>query len=87
MYKVLHRLLDWKGIIFVAVFFTLSACYPLTVNLNVATDKPISLYLVVDKPIEVKLDAKAAVAKLPPLEVQIDGKIGITKMPPLKVGL
>jgi hypothetical protein len=86
MNKVFRPLLDWKLILLVAIPVALPACYPLTVNLNVATDKPISLYLVVDKPIEVKLDAKAAVAKLPPIQVQVDGNIGIPKMPPLKIG-
>lgn len=58
--------LIWKFIIFVSIAFTLSGC-PLTVNLNVSTDKPISL--VIDKPIEVKLGADVAVTKLPPIKV------------------
>ena len=62
----------------------LTACYPLTVNLNVATDKPISLYMVVEKPIEVKLDTQVAITKLP--AIKADGNIGITKMPALKIG-
>ena len=61
----------WKFIIFVSIAFTLSGC-PLTVNLNVSTDKPISL--VIDKPIEVKLGADVAVTKLPPI------KVGISKI-------
>lgn len=49
----------------------LSGC-PLTVNLNIATDKPISL--VVDKPVEVKLDADIAVTQLPPVKVGVAPK-------------
>ena len=59
----------WKFIIFVSIAFTLSG-RPLTVNLNVSTDKPISL--VIDKPIEVKLGADIAVTKLPPIKVGIE---------------
>lgn len=67
----------WKLIIFTALSCVLSACCPLNVNLNVATDKPISLYVVIDKPIEVKLSADVAVTKLPP--IQID------RLPPIRV--
>ncbi|MCX7093488.1 MAG: hypothetical protein NTY50_08590 [Methylobacter sp.] len=49
----------------------LSGC-PLTVNLNIATDKPISL--VVDKPVEVKLNADIAVTQLPPVKVGVAPK-------------
>ena len=66
MNKVFQIFLIWKFIIFVSIAFTLSGC-PLTVNLNVSTDKPISL--VIDKPIEVKLGADVAVTKLPPIKV------------------
>ena len=73
-----------KGLLLVAVMASLAGCYPLTVNLNVATDKPILLYMVVDKPIEVKLDTQVAITKLP--AIKADGNIGITKMPALKIG-
>jgi hypothetical protein len=72
-----------KGLALLTVVPTLVACYPLTVNLNVATDKPISLYMVVDKPIEVKLDTQVAITKLP--AIKADGNIGITKIPALKI--
>ena len=65
MNKVFQLFL-WQFILFVSIAFTLSGC-PLTVNLNVSTDKPISL--VIDKPIEVKLDADLAITKLPPIKV------------------
>jgi hypothetical protein len=66
MNKGFQIFLIWKFIIFVSIAFTLSGC-PLTVNLNVSTDKPISL--VIDKPIEVKLGADVAVTKVPPIKV------------------
>jgi hypothetical protein len=72
----------WKLIIFTALSCALSAC-PLNVNLNVATDKPISLYVVVDKPIEVKLSADVAVTKLPP--IQAKANIAVTKLPPIQI--
>ena len=68
MNKVFQIFFKWKFIIFVSIAFTLSGC-TLTVNLNVSTDKPISL--VIDKPIEVKLGADVAVTKLPPIKVGI----------------
>ena len=68
MNKGFQIFLMWKYIIFVSIAFTLSGC-PLTVNLNVSTDKPISL--VIDKPIEVKLGADVAVTKVPPIKVGI----------------
>ena len=71
MNKVFQIFFKWKFIIFVSIAFTLSGC-PLTVNLNVSTDKPISL--VIDKPIEVKLGADVAVTKVPPI------KVGISKI-------
>jgi hypothetical protein len=71
-------------IIPVSMAFSLTGC-PLTVNLNVATDKPISVYLVVDKPIEVKLDAGIAVTKLP--QIKVDAAAAVTKLPPIKVGI
>ncbi len=81
MNKTLHLFLKWQWPMCGA--FLLSACYPLTVNLNVATDKPIALYWIVDKPIEVKLYTTVAVTKLP--AIQADGNIGITKLPPIKL--
>ncbi len=66
MNKIFQIFFKWKFIIFVSIALTLSGC-PLTVNLNVSTDKPISL--VIDKPIEVKLGADVAVTKLPPIKV------------------
>ena len=71
MNKVFQIFFKWKFIIFVSIAFTLSGC-PITVNLNVSTDKPISL--VIDKPIEVKLGADVAVTKLPPI------KVGVSKI-------
>ena len=71
MNKVFQIFFKWKFIIFVSIAFILSGC-PLTVNLNVSTDKPISL--VIDKPIEVKLGADVAVTKLPPI------KVGVSKI-------
>ncbi|MGZ8239503.1 MAG: hypothetical protein ACXWTY_16715 [Methylobacter sp.] len=68
MNKVFQLFFKGKFIIFVSSAFTLSGC-PLTVNLNVSTDKPISL--VIDKPIEVKLGADVAVTQLPPVKVGI----------------
>jgi hypothetical protein len=61
-------LIKGKFIPFIAMAFTLSGC-PLTVNLNIATDKPISLNLAVDKPIDVKVDAGVAVTKLPSIKI------------------
>ncbi|MDD5581476.1 MAG: hypothetical protein PHY16_19705 [Methylobacter sp.] len=66
MNKIVQRVIKCKLIIIAAT--TLSGC-PLTVNLNVSTDKPIAL--VIDKPIELKLGADIAVTKLPPVKVGI----------------
>lgn len=77
------RFLIGKGMVLLMLASTLAACYPLTVNLNVATDKPISLYMVVEKPIEVKLDTQLAITKLP--AIKADGNIGINKIPALKI--
>jgi hypothetical protein len=74
MNKILHLLFKWKLIILASI--TLSGC-PLTVNLNIATDKPISL--AIDKPIEVKLGADVAITELPPIKV--------TSLPPVRVGI
>jgi hypothetical protein len=74
MNKILHLLFKWKLIILASI--TLSGC-PLTVNLNIATDKPISL--AVEKPIEVKVGADVAITELPPIRV--------TRLPPIKVGI
>jgi hypothetical protein len=71
MNKGFQIVLIWKYIIFVSIALTLSGC-PLTVNLNISTDKPISL--VIDKPIELKLGADVAVTKLPQI------KVGISKI-------
>jgi hypothetical protein len=71
MNKGFQIVLIWKYIIFVSIAFTLSGC-PLTVNLNISTDKPISL--VIDKPIELKLGADVAVTKVPQI------KVGISKI-------
>jgi hypothetical protein len=71
MNKGFQMVLIWKYIIFVSIAFTLSGC-PLTVNLNISTDKPISL--VIDKPIELKLGADVAVTKVPQI------KVGISKI-------
>jgi len=74
MNKVLQVFFKRKFIILASI--ALSGC-PLTVNLNVATDKPISL--AVDKPVELKLDAGIAITELPPIKV--------TTLPPIKVGV
>ena len=79
--KVLQLCFKEKFVIFVSLTFTLSGC-PLNVNLNLSTDKPISLYVVVDKPIEVKLAADIAVTKLPPIKA--DANIAVTKLPPIQ---
>ncbi|MCD2451166.1 hypothetical protein GO003_012265 [Methylicorpusculum oleiharenae] len=70
MNKIFQTMFKWKFSIFVLIAFTLSGC-PLTVNLNVSTDKPISL--VIDKPIEVKLGADVALTQMPPV------KLGVAK--------
>jgi len=74
MNKILYLFFKRKLIILASV--ALSGC-PLTVNLNVATDKPISL--AVEKPIEVKVGADVAITELPPIKV--------TRLPPIKVGV
>jgi hypothetical protein len=71
MNKCFQIFLIWKYTIFVSIAFIFSGC-ALNVNLNVSTDKPISL--VIDKPIEVKLGADVAVTKVPPI------KVGISKI-------
>jgi hypothetical protein len=81
MSQVQRLFLKWKRIVLIPMAFVLSAC-PLTVNLNVATDKPIALYLVIDKPIEVKLGADVAITKLPP--IQTDASIGFSRRPSIK---
>jgi hypothetical protein len=58
-----------------------SAC-TLNVNLNLATDKPLSLNLAIEKPIAVKLGADVALTKLP--IIQTDSKIGFTDKTPTK---
>jgi hypothetical protein len=65
--------LPGKLIMAASIASSLSGC-PLTVNLNVATDKPIALNMTVDKPIDVKLDAGVAVTKLPPVRVTMGKK-------------
>ena len=60
MNKGFQIFLIWKYIIFVSIAFTLSGC-PLTVNLNISTDKPF----------EMKLGADVAVTKVPPIKVGI----------------
>jgi hypothetical protein len=72
------------SLLLVAIAVVLSGC-SLTVNLNVSTDKPIPVYLIVDKPVEVKLDADLAVTKLPPIHADAD--VGVTKLPPIRLGL
>jgi hypothetical protein len=70
------------SILLVAIASALSGC-PLTVNLNVSTDKPIPVYLIVDKPVEVRLDAGLAVTKVPPIHADV----GVSKLPPIRLGL
>ncbi len=72
------------SLLLVAVAGALSGC-PLTVNLNVSTDKPIPVYLIVDKPVEVKLDADLAVTKVPPIHADAD--VSVSKLPPIRLGL
>jgi hypothetical protein len=74
MNRVQHLFLKRKLIILASA--ALSGC-PLTVNLNIATDKPISL--AVEKPIEVKVGADVAITELPPIKV--------SRLPPIKVGV
>ncbi len=71
MNKILQIFFKWKVITLASMAFTLSGC-PLTVNLNISTDKPISL--VVDKPVEVKLDADVAITDLPPIKLGVAPK-------------
>ena len=68
----------------VAIVIALPGC-PLTVNLNLSTDRPIPVYLIVDKPVEVKLDADLAVTKVPPIHADAD--VGVSKLPPIRLGL
>ncbi|MGZ5050199.1 MAG: hypothetical protein ACXWF8_03130 [Methylobacter sp.] len=65
-----------KGVFIAVAAVSVTGC-PMTVNLNVATDKPIAL--AVDKPVELKLSAGIAITELPPIKV--------TTLPPVKVGL
>lgn len=72
MDEIIRVLLNRKFIVLTSI--VLSGC-PVTVNLNVATDKPIAL--VIDKPIELKLDADIGVTELAPVKV--------TKLPTINV--
>lgn len=65
-----------KGLFIATAAVSVTGC-PMTVNLNVATDKPIAL--AVDKPVELKLNAGIGITELPPIKV--------TTLPPVKVGL
>lgn len=65
-----------KRLVIAFAALSLSGC-PLTVNLNVATDKPIAV--AVDKPVELKLNAGIGITELPPIK--------ITTLPPVKVGI
>ncbi|MBK1717015.1 hypothetical protein [Thiocystis violacea] len=93
MNKIIRRAIQWNAVIVILFAMALSGC-PLTVNLNVSTDKPIPIYLVIDKPIPVKLDADVAVAKLPlvnivtdqPIAVKLDGDVAVTNLPPVILG-
>ena len=67
----------------VAIIIALPGC-PLTVNLNLSTDKPIPVYLIIDKPVEVKLDADVAVTKVPPIHADAD--VDIRTLPPIRLG-
>ncbi|MBL1265733.1 hypothetical protein [Candidatus Methylomicrobium oryzae] len=73
MNRISSSLLPGKLILAASSTLVLSGC-PLTVNLNVATDKPLALNMIVDKPINVKLDAGVAVTKLPPVRVTMGKK-------------
>ncbi len=68
MTKAIRPVVKWKIVIVILFATTLSGC-PLTVNLNVSTDKPIPIYLIVDKPIAVKLDGDVAITKLPTVNI------------------
>jgi hypothetical protein len=70
MNRISQLLLLGKLIMTVSIALFISGC-PLTVNLNVVTDKPIALNMAVEKPIDVKLDAGIAVTKLPPVKVTL----------------
>lgn len=75
MNKVLQTVFKWKLIMLASI--ALSGC-PITVNLNVSTDKPIAIAF--EKPFEVKLDpANIAVTELPPIKV--------TTLPPVRIGI
>lgn len=76
MSKNFQIFLKWKFIVWAAFASTLSGC-PLTVNLNLATEKPIALNLTVDKPINVIIDK--------PLDVKLDAGVAITKLPPVRI--
>ena len=68
----------------IAVVIALPGC-PLTVNVNLSTDKPIPVYLIVDKPIKVKMDGDIAITKVPPLHADAD--VDIRTLPPIRLGL
>jgi hypothetical protein len=59
----------------------LSAC-SLTVNLNLMMEKPVSLHVAIDKPVEVKLDTDIAITKIPP--IQTDTVVGFSRHLPAK---
>lgn len=68
----------------VAIAVSLSGC-PITVNLNVSADKPIPVYLIVEKPIEVNVDADLAVTKVAPIDV--DANVAVSELPTIRMGL
>jgi hypothetical protein len=76
MNRLIQIILKRKATVWIAMAFLLTGC-PLTVNLNVATEKPIALNLTVDKPINVVVEK--------PLDVKLDAGVAITKLPPVRV--
>ncbi len=73
--------LNWKLAFVTVISSALSGC-PMTVNLNLVTDKPVVVKVIMDKPVEVKL-GEIAVTKLP--EINANANIGLTKLPPINV--
>jgi hypothetical protein len=81
----------WYGklIFYILITGSLSGC-PLTVNLNLTTEKPLIVKVIMDKPVEVKLDeinanANIGLNKLPP--IQVKANVGVTQLPPIRMGL
>lgn len=72
------------SLLLVVIAVSLSGC-PITVNLNVTADKPIPVYLIVEEPVEVNLDADLAVTKVAPIDVDAD--VAVSELPTIRMGL